>query len=253
MVVPRSFLDAPFAHRGLHNLGEGRTENSLSAMKAAVEAGYGIELDVQLTRDGHAVGFHDYDLDRMTCETGPVRERDLSEVREIALSGGGGTIPSLPDVLKVVGGAVPILLEVKDQDGALGADVGPLERAVARDLKGYDGEVALMSFNPHSVGLLSQIVPERPRGLVTDAYDPDIWPLPNSVLAHLREIPDYERVGASFISHAANDLTRARVSELKAGGATVFCWTIRSPKEEAEARKVADNVTFEGYLPGLPA
>jgi len=69
----------------------------------------------------------------------------------------------------------------------------------------------------------------------------------------LRTIPDYARVGASFISHEASDLARARVQDLKAEGADVLCWTIRSPEEEAQAREVAQNVTFEGYLPALPS
>jgi hypothetical protein len=64
----------------------------------------------------------------------------------------------------------------------------------------------------------------------------------------LREIPDYDRVGASFISHEAADLHSARVAGLKSQGASVLCWTITSAKAEAEARKVAQGITFEGYL-----
>ena len=67
------------------------------------------------------------------------------------------------------------------------------------------------------------------------------------VVHRLRAIPDYDRVGASFVSHEWRDLRRPRVADLAARGAVVLCWTIRSPADEAQARKVAANVTFEGY------
>lgn len=144
---------------------------------------------------------------------------------------------------------MPLLVEVKDQDGMLGPRVGALEEAAARALHGYDGPVALMSFNPHSVIALRDLAPGVPRGLVTSSYDPADWaPLPASVCDRLRGIPDYDAAGASFVSHEAGDLGRPRVAELKAAGARVLCWTIRSAAAEAEARRVADGVTFEGYL-----
>ena len=136
----------------------------------------------------------------------------------------------------------------------MGPDVGPLERSIATVLSGYQGPVALMSFNPHSVAALSEYAPDIPRGLVTSAYDPADWPLlPASARDHLRPIPDYDRCGASFISHEAADLRRTRVTELKDRGAAVLCWTIRSPQAEATARQIADNVTFEGYPAAIPA
>ena len=154
----------------------------------------------------------------------------------------------MSEFLKLVAGRVPILLEVKDQDGALDENIGALESAVAAAIDGYDGDVALMSFNPHSVAAMKEFTPERPCGLVTGALPGDRWAVPEAVLARLREIPDYTRTGSVFISHQASDLDRPRVAELKHGGATVICWTVRTPEEELAARKVADNVTFEGYL-----
>jgi hypothetical protein len=77
--------------------------------------------------------------------------------------------------------------------------------------------------------------------------------LPNATCDRLRGIPDYTRVGASFISHEASDLNRARVSDLKASGAMVCCWTIRSAAQEADARTIADNITFENYRAALTA
>jgi glycerophosphoryl diester phosphodiesterase len=106
-----------------------------------------------------------------------------------------------------------------------------------------------MSFNPYAVEIMAEEAPLVPRGLVTSAFDPQNWaPLPAAVCAHLRRIPDYDRTGSSFISHEAADLGRDRVAELKARGAHVLCWTIRSAEQEAEARKVAEGITFEGYL-----
>ena len=88
MSLPDGFLDRPFAHRALH--GAGRPENSLSAVRAAVEAGYGIEIDVQLSRDGAAMVFHDYALDRLTGERGPVRMRSAAELNSIGPGGASG-------------------------------------------------------------------------------------------------------------------------------------------------------------------
>lgn len=249
-LLPDAFLTQPLAHRALHDIAAGRPENSRSAILAAVERGYGIEIDVQLSSDGRAMVFHDYALERLTGQSGPLRQRTASELGQIALSGGDGEgIPSLSEVLELVSGRVPLLVEIKDQDGAMGPNVGPLEAAVADDLRGYRGPVAVMSFNPHSVEAFASVSPQTPRGLTTSSYDPSDWPLAQATCVRLREIPDAERLGISFISHEAGDLARPRVAELKGQGLAILCWTIRSPAEEAEARKVAANITFEGYLP----
>ena len=169
------------------------------------------------------------------------------------MRGGTDGIPTLREVLTLVAGRVPLLIEIKDQDGAMGQNVGPLEQAAAEAIAAYRGPVAVMSFNPHSVAEMARLLPHVARGIVTSAYEPDDWPLSAQICDRLRTIPDYARTGSSFISHEAFDLGRARVAELKQGGARVLCWTIRSPEEEAEARKVAENITFEGYLAQHPA
>jgi glycerophosphoryl diester phosphodiesterase len=252
-VLPQAFLDVPLAHRALHDRDDGRPENSLTAVRAAVAAGYGIEIDVQLTADDHAVVFHDYGLDRLTQAFGPVRQRTLSDMASIPLTGGRAGAPGLSEILGEVAGKVPLLIELKDQDGALGDDVGLLEAAVAKAIQGYDGPVAVMSFNPHSTLAMQTLAPDVPRGLVTCDFTPADWPVAEDRLQHLANIPDYARVDATFISHDVRDLDRPRVAQLKAEGAAILCWTVRSPKAEAEARKVAQNVTFEGYLPSIRA
>jgi glycerophosphoryl diester phosphodiesterase len=111
-----------------------------------------------------------------------------------------------------------------------------------------------MSFNPHSIAQMARLAPHLPRGLTTSAYDPADWaPLPVDVCDRLREVPDYDATGSSFISHEGRDLARPRVAALKAQGARILCWTIRSAADEALVRRIADNVTFEGYLAALPA
>lgn len=247
--LPGSFLQAPIAHRGLHDVAQRRPENSRVAIRAAVQAGYGIEIDLQLTADGHAVVFHDYDMFRLTGQTGPIRQQTLAQTARIPLLyGDGECIPELGEVLELVNGQAPLLIELKDQDGSMGLDIGALETATAQALAEYGGPVAVMSFNPNSISKLAQLAPTLPRGLVTDGFDPGEWPLSSDVCARLRKIPDFETSQAGFISHQVSDLRRPRVAELKADGVPVLCWTVRSPQEEAEARKIADNVTFEGYL-----
>ncbi|MCG6884272.1 MAG: phosphodiesterase [Silicimonas sp.] len=247
-MLPDAFLRIPLTHRGLHDMAKGRPENSRGAVQAAVDLGYGIEVDVQLTADGEAVVFHDYALDRMTDGVGLVRRRTLGDLATLRLKGSGESVPSLVEVLQIVRGRVPLLIEIKDQDGALGDNVGELEAAVSAALDGYAGPVALMSFNPHSVAAMQALAPDIPRGLVTDPFRPEVWPAPEARLAKLRLIGDFDRVGACFISHDRRDLGAAPVQELKKRGIPVLCWTVRTPEQEAEAREVADNVTFEGYL-----
>lgn len=249
MTLPASFFARPFTHRALHDRKAGRVENSLKSISAAIKASYGIEMDVQLSRDGQAMVFHDDLLDRLTAETGPVRHKTQQELEAIPLKGDGGTIPSLQTVLQLVAGQVPLLIEIKDQDGEMGPNVGPLEEATCAALKDYKGDVALMSFNPHSVAKCAAFAPHLPRGITTSSYEGIYWPeVPATTRDVLREIPDYDRVGACFISHESTDLDRPRVAELKSKGASIFTWTIRSANEEAAARRIVDNVTFEGYL-----
>lgn len=250
MTLHPGFLRLPLAHRALH--GPGAPENSLAAVRAAMRAGYGIEIDVQLSADGAAMVFHDYALDRLCGVPGTVRTKTAAELSAIPLLGGDAGIPSLAEVLSLARGQVPVLIEVKDQDGAMGPDVGPLERAVAAAMVGYGGPVAVMSFNPHSARRMAELAPDVPRGLTTSGFDPDVWPMGEATCARLREIPDYDAVGACFISHEAADLGRDRVAALMALGADVLCWTVRSPQLEAEARRIAQNITFEGYAPVIP-
>ena len=245
--LPDGFLDRPFAHRALH--GPGRPENSSEAISAAIEAGYGIEIDVQMTADAVAFVFHDYALDRLTGAEGYIQHKSAADIAARPLLGGDTAPPELDEVLALVAGKVPLVIEIKDQDGAMGTHVGALETKVASALNGYVGPVAVMSFNPNSMLAMKDAAPHIPRGLVTDPFEAGDWAtVPASRRASLAALTDLDRVDPAFISHKAADLGSPHVARIKALPLPVLCWTIKSPAQEAEARKIADQITFEGYL-----
>jgi glycerophosphoryl diester phosphodiesterase len=252
--LPAAFLTIPLAHRAYHDRSQRRPENSPGAVQAALEAGYGIEIDLQLSRDGVAVVFHDEWMDRLTDASGFVKDYTAAELGTIKLRDSDDTIPTLTAILAQIAGRVPLLIEIKDQTDAMSQTDGRLEAATAAALAGYNGPVAVMSFNPHAIAHMALLAPKIPRGLTTSAYDPTDWaPLSPATCDHLRTIPDYDRTESSFISHEAADLSRPRVAELRAEGAAILCWTIRSPTVEAQARKIAQNITFESYPAAFPA
>jgi glycerophosphoryl diester phosphodiesterase len=250
--LPADFLRLPIAHRALHDRALRRPENSPAAIRAAISAGYAIEIDLQLSADGVPMVFHDETLERLTNETGPLNALGASDLVRIVLKDADDPIPTLAQVLGMVAGRVPLLIEIKDQTLAMAQTDGRLEAATAAALATYTGPVAVMSFNPHSVTQMADLAPTIPRGLTTSAYEPADWaPMPADICDRLRRIDEYDPTLSSFISHEAADLPRPRVAELKAQGAAILCWTIRSAAQEAAARQFADNVTFEGYLPPL--
>jgi glycerophosphoryl diester phosphodiesterase len=252
--LPAAFLRLPLAHRGLHDRAAGVIENSRAAVRAAVEAGYGIEIDVQRAADGEAMVFHDDALPRLTGEPGLVRDYGSFDLGRMVLSGSadGEGVPTLAGILAIVAGRAPLLVEIKDQDGALGPGVGALEARVAEVVKGYAGPLAFMSFNPYSVAAIGEAAPELPRGLTTCDFEDDEWALSDYRRAELAGLADAERVGAAFVSHDRKDLANPAIARLKGEGLPVLCWTVRSAEEEAAARAVADNITFEGYRPAIP-
>lgn len=245
------FLTRPIAHRGLH--GPGVPENSMAAFRAAMERGYGIELDVQPAADGTPLVFHDEDLFRLTGTDGRIAALSVAGAAARRLLGTDQTIPTLAQVLDMVAGRVPVLVEVKDQDGALGPSMGELPMRVAEVVWGHAATghpVAVMSFNPHAVRRVHEAAPALAVGLTSCAYPAAQWRrVPKTRRTALARLEEFEAVGASFISHDHRDLANPAVARLAAQGVPVLCWTIRSPAEEAAARRIARNITFEGYLP----
>ncbi len=244
--LPAEFLRRPVAHRGLH--GPRAPENSMAAFRAAIDAGYAIECDIQHTADGTPIVFHDYDLARLVGDEVYVADCSLEALSEYRLLRTDEQIPTLQQMLREVAGRTPLLIEIKDQDGRLGENIGDLQDRVAEALRAYEGPVAVMSFNPETVARFHELAPDIPVGLTTENFGEDDWPmLDDAQRARLSAIKDFDRAGACFISHHWRDLDNPAVQRLKAQGVPVLCWTIRSAEDEAVARRVADNITFEGY------
>ncbi|MBO4217537.1 MAG: glycerophosphodiester phosphodiesterase [Clostridia bacterium] len=141
------FFNRNFAHRGLYDNDNGIPENSLAAFEKAAENGYGIELDVQLSRDGRVVVFHDDTLSRVCCVDKRVDELDFDELSKLSLCGTGERIPLFEEVLRTVNGRAPIIVELKN--GRRNAEL--CEKTLAC-LRGYKGDVCIESFNPLIVG-----------------------------------------------------------------------------------------------------
>ena len=248
------FWARPFAHRGLHDAGAGRPENSLTAFDAAITHGYAIELDVQLSSDGEAMVFHDYTLERLTAEAGRVDARDAAALSRIALFGADDQrIPTLAETLAMIAGRVPVLVEIKDQSGGFDdAGGAALEARVCEVLfaSPYAEQYAVMSFNPVSVARCAALAPDIMRGIVS--YDFEHPHDAHVNAAHrkaLADLSDFEKSRSDFVSYGADSLPRAEVQALREAGVPVFCWTIRSPKEAERALAHSDQITFEGYLP----
>jgi len=222
----------PFAHRGRH--GSGLVENSLGAFRAALAAGHGIELDVRITRDAHAIVFHDAGLDRLTEASGRVDRHSAAELGGITLKGSDETIPSLPEVLKLIGGKVPLLIEVKAPD----EKVAPLCLAVFHALEGYRGPVGVMSFNPEVGRWFRLHAPRVTRGLVVTEAGKRRRGRLKRRLALWRSKPD-------FLAYDVRDLPSRFAARARARGIPVFTWTCRSAEDEERARLHADQIIHE--------
>lgn len=228
-----------YAHRGMH--GPGVPENSLSAFTAAAERGLGIELDVQRSGDGQPVVFHDWDLDRLTVESGPVAARSAAQLAAIRLSGSDDTIPGLRRVLDCVAGRVPLLIEVKTRRETR---VPPLCLAVRRVLEGYIGPHAVIGFDPRVIRWFAHHSPLTARGL--SFTDDGVKTLSRRIrrrLALWYGRPD-------FITYNIRDLPDRFARGQRHRGIKLVAWTIDSPELAALAGELADAAIAEGA--GLP-
>ena len=226
-----------FAHRGWHDPAAGRVENSASAFAAAIGAGLGIECDVQRTRDGQAVVFHDEDLARLTGQNGRVADATAAALTAIALSGSTDTIPLLRDLLRQVDGRVPLLIEVKI---ARGRRIAPLCLAVRRALEGYAGPVAVMSFDPRVAAWFRRYSPHMVRGLVmTEANWRTLGAKARRHLALWRARPD-------FLAYDIDDLAGSFPQGQRRRGIPLLTWTVDNPARMARAQSRADAPIAEG-------
>lgn len=239
----------PIAHRGLHDLAAGVIENSPSAATAAIAGGFGIECDVQLTADGEAVVFHDFVLDRLTGETGAVVARKAAEFGAITLKGSNDPILTLSAFLDLIGGRVPLVIEVKSRfDGDLA-----LTRRTVEVLANYKSHpIVIKSFDPAIVTALRELAPEIPRGIVAmNAYDygdyDSLSPERKHALANLLHFTESR---PDFISWKVTDLDSAAPYLCRnALGLPLMSWTVRTPEERQRAAAMADQMVFEGFRP----
>ena len=243
MAEPDRFLnwlvERPFAHRGLFHERKGIPENSLGAFERAIGDNYGIELDVRRSLDDVAVVFHDRNLARLTDQTEQVSRASYRMLSGISLLGSEFKIPSLFQVLDLVDGRVPVLIEIKS-DGR----VGPLESSVRRALEGYDGHVGVMSFSPAVLDFFKRHCPNVPRGYVT-THRPNApsfaWPSRFTYGPVWRA----HTTGCDFVAADIRSLPTPLTRSSRRRGRPVVTWTVRSEKHHETAKKWADNVIFE--------
>lgn len=224
-----------YAHRGLH--GGGVPENSLSAFSAAVSAGMGIECDVQQTGDGRAVVFHDWELDRLTAERGPVAARPADALAQIALAGGHDRIPRLADMLGMIRGRAPLLIELKTRRDRR---IAAICLAVRRDLEGYAGPVAVMAFDPRVSAWFHRHAPHLPRGLVISEEGA------RTASGSVRRRLALWHAKPDFLAYDVRDLPSPFPAAQRKRGLPLLTWTVRSQALRQRAAECADAPIVEG-------
>lgn len=207
----------------------------MAAFTAAVAAGFGIECDVRVSRDGVAIVFHDAALRRMTGERGAVSDHDAAAVDRLMLPDGGG-VPRLRALLDLCGTDIPLLVEIKVD----GRHVAPICAAVADDLARRPKTLAaVMSFNPIAIGWFRRHRPSVARGLVvTEQGKRGLRGAIGRALALWAAKPD-------FIACDIRDLPSYLSSRARRRGVPVLTWTVRSEEERARAALHADQIIFE--------
>ena len=236
------FLGRNFAHRGLHSEDQSVPENSLKAFELAAEAGYGMELDVQLSKDGYVVVFHDDTLDRACGVAARVDELDLDELKKLSLFGTAERIPLFSEVLELVGGRVPLIVELKN---------GPRNEELCEKtwalLRTNPGAFCIESFNPFIVAWFRFHAPTVLRGQLAQ--------LPEEYVRGGRKLSEGLVLGNTllnvaarphFIAYRIGGKTMA-VRLAEALGAMSFGWTSHS----RESEKGRDAVIFEYYRPDI--
>ncbi len=235
------------AHRGLHS--KTVPENSLSAFRLAIEHGYAIETDVRLSKDGALVLFHDDDLIR-TCKIDKlVSECTLEQLSRIRLEGSEEKIPTLLEFLTLVNGQVPILLEIKDVQGA---NRKRYLRKIAAAFDGYEGEYAVQSFHPFLIKGYKKLHPEIPCGILATALSKKS-DFGNSVFWRIKAKVVKENaldfwVKPDFLSYRAEDFPQKATERFQG---IKLAWTVRSYATQEIVKNYADNIIFEDFLPEI--
>ncbi|MEZ0537833.1 glycerophosphodiester phosphodiesterase family protein [Caldicellulosiruptoraceae bacterium PP1] len=228
-------LDKPIAHRGLHNNNIECPENSIEAFRKAIKYGYPIELDVRITKDNQVIVFHDNSLKRLVGIDNIIENSTYDELSKYSLYNDinfNHKIPLLNEVLELVAGSVPLLIEIKNE-----GDVGSLEENLLKILKNYKGKYAIQSFNPLSLLWFKKQDPDIIIGqLACDIIeDENIW---------FNTIETLD-----FISYGFWHIPDKLMNKIKIHNIPLLGWTIKSEEDEKIARQYCDNIIFEGYLP----
>lgn len=241
------FRRRAIAHRGLHDHRHGIIENTATAFRAAVSAGYAIETDIQAAAGGEPVVFHDKTLDRLTERQGLVRDFTARQLQSLPMRGTRDSILSLAEFLQLIDGRTPLFLEIKSAGGS----DRTLERNIAAMLAHYRGPAAVMSFDPASMEAMKHLAPQIPRGFSAMAFWNDgkrnlSW-LNRFRLTHMldawRVKPDFLTYEVGALPSVA-DALRRRFPDLP-----LLTWTVRTAEDRRKARLYADGIIFEGFAP----
>ncbi len=225
------------AHRGLFEAGTVVEENTLASVRAAVEAGYAVEVDVRATVDDIIVVFHDEFLDRMTNGAGAVSTWGFKQLRdEFKVGTSGQPMPSLPDVLDEIDRRQPLFVEIKSSRRK---NPQKLCAGVRHAFEGYGGQVAIMSFDPRVVNWFKAYMPKYPRGLVIGR---------EFLLSMKRRVALQlwvQKCKPDFIACDVNLLPNSFCTSWRKKGKPLLTWTVRDEKMESIAREHADALIFE--------
>ena len=233
-----------FAHRGLHDNEGDAPENSMAAFRKAVEAGYGMELDVHVAKDGIPVIFHDSKLERMCGVDGEIRDYTYEELKQFTLADSGEHIPKLEELLLMVDGQVPLIVEIKldEADASCCAVIDKMLRA-------YDGEYCIESFNPMVLWWFRRHHNEVIRGqlssnLCKNSGHRKIYSfLITHLLLNFLTKPDFIAYDHEFMQEPGRRICRKLYRNPAAA------WTIRSVEELEKARREFDIFIFESFMP----
>jgi glycerophosphoryl diester phosphodiesterase len=247
--VPDWLTARPIAHRGLHDRARGIIENTPAAAQAAVSGNFSIECDIQLTADGEAMVHHDDALGRLTEGTGALLGMTSGQLRAVKFRDTSERMMSLGDLCALVAGRVPLAIEVKSHfDGDR-----KLVTRMSDVLASYSGPVAGMSFDPDQMLALREKMPALPRGIIAQRiYDEADWPeatlAQRQSMLHLRHA---FRTQPDFVAYRVDDLPAPTPWIARnVFGLPLLTWTVRTPEQRATAIRYADQMIFEGFLPG---
>jgi glycerophosphoryl diester phosphodiesterase len=249
MRAPDWLTARPVAHRGLHDAARGIIENMPAAAEAAVAGRFSIECDIQLSADGEAMVHHDDALGRLTEGSGALLEKNAAELKAVKFNNTPERMMSLGDLCALVAGRVPLVIEVKSHfDGDR-----RLVKRMAEVLASYSGPAVGMSFDPDQVLALRETMPQRPRGIVAQRdYDDDYWmkltPGQRRSMRHLRHA---FHTRPHFVAFSVNQLPApAPWIARNLFGLPLLTWTVRTPEQRERAARYADQMIFEGFVPG---